>query len=143
MIRALLIWLLVLALPVQGALAATTVSCGPNHAARAATTAVGDTLGTGAARLQHVSAAHADADATDRGAEPMAAEPTATPDELAPSDVQTCSVCASCCSSAAIHEPPAKLPVVEPAAAHFAALAPAVEPFAAGGPERPPRPLLA
>jgi hypothetical protein len=132
MVRVLLTWLLALALPVQGVVAATMVLCGPNHHDRAAAAAVAHDAD--AAHEPHDVAAHSHHEAGDE---------TATPDKFAQSDIQKCSVCASCCSAAAIHDTIPKLPVFEPVAAEFAALASAIEPFASGGPDRPPRHVLA
>lgn len=125
-LRTLLIWLLALALPAQGVMAATMVLCGPNHHERASAVA--------AAHRLPDAAAHAEATAVDEAA---------TPDRFAQSDLHKCSVCASCCSAAAIHDTVPKLPVLEPVSAQFTALVSAVEPFAAAGPDRPPRQLLA
>ena len=69
----------------------------------------------------------------------MAADDTSPSDKFAQPDTQKCSVCAACCSAAAIYDALPKLPVLEPAAADFAAVVPAVEPFSADGPDRPPR----
>ena len=142
MARTLLIWLLALALPAQGVMAATMVFCGPNHHGQASAVAPAH---------HHVDAAHQPQDSTAHShegitgaqAENTACDDTAAPDKVAQSSTQKCSVCASCCSAAAIHDTVPKLPVLEPVAADFAALTPAVEPFAAGGPDRPPRPFLA
>lgn len=139
MLRTLLIWLLALALPVQGVMAATMVFCGPNHHDRAAAVA----HDADAAHQPHDVAAHSHHEAADGQAQNTAANESAAPDKFVQSDMQKCSVCASCCSAAAIHDTVPKLPVLEPAAAAFAALASAVEPFAADGPDRPPRHLLA
>ena len=141
MVRMLLIWLLALALPAQGVIAATMVFCGPNHHDRAAAAAVAHDAD--AAHQPHDFAAQAHHEAADKQAESTASDEIATPGKFAQSDMQKCSVCASCCSAAAIHDTVAKLPVFEPVAADFAALAPAVEPFAADGPDRPPRHILA
>lgn len=141
MIRTLLIWLLALALPAQGVLAATTVFCGPSHHAPASGVAV-DHHADAAQQLQD-SAAHSNQAATDARPENMAADDTATPDKFAQSGMQKCSVCASCCSAAAIHDTVPKLPVLAPAAVHLSVQAAAVEPFAADGPDRPPRHILA
>lgn len=133
MIRALLIWLLILALPAQGAMAATMAFCGPNHLDRA--------VAAGAphdARAAH--SHHAVAEGDD---ESTLASESAALDKFAQSDLQKCSVCAACCSAAAIHDATPKLPVLAPAPADFAALNPVVEPFSADGPERPPRRLVA
>ena len=137
----LLIWLLALALPAQGVIAATMVFCGPNHHDGASAAAVAHDAD--AAHQPHDVAAHSHHEAADGQAESTAADETSAPDKFSPSGMQKCSVCASCCSAAAIHDTVPKLPVFEPAATDFAALAPAVEPFAADGPDRPPRHLLA
>ena len=141
MVRTLLIWLLALALPAQGVMAATMVFCGPNHHDRASAAAVAHDAD--AAHQLHDVAAHSHHEAADGQAENTASDETATPDKFAQSNMQKCSVCASCCSAAAIHDTVAKLPVFEPVAADFAAMAPAVAPFAADGPDRPPRLFLA
>lgn len=141
MMRQLLICLLALALPMQGALAAAMVWCGPNHHDRAAVAAVAHTAAATQQGLQL--AAPAQVAGTADQVEVLGADETAAPSRFATTDMNKCSVCAACCSSAAIHQAQPKLPVVEPAAADFAALASSVEPFAAGGPERPPRPVLA
>jgi len=137
--RTLLIWLLALALPAQGVVAATMVFCGPNHHDRAAAAAAHDADAAhqpqDSAAPSHHAAAHRQADDASDG--------TAADHKFARSDLHKCSVCASCCSAAAIHDAVPKLPVLEPAAADFSFLAPAVEPFAADGPDRPPRRLPA
>ena len=141
MVRTLLIWLLALALPAQGVIAATMVFCGPNHHDGASAAAMAHDAD--AAHQQHDVAARSHHEAADGQAENAVSDETAAPDKFSPSSMQKCSVCASCCSAAAIHDTVAKLPVFEPVAADFAALAPAVEPFAADGPDRPPRHILA
>lgn len=81
--RIVLTWLLALALPVQGVVAATMQRCAPDHHANAASGhahAHGDV--------------HADAHGTD---------------ESAPAADGTCSVCAACCASAAIAASPLTL----------------------------------
>ena len=133
-VRTFLIWLLALALPAQGVMAATMVFCGPNHHDRAASVA---------AAAHEDGAAHSHHASSDKQAEVPTSNEAAAPDKAAQAGMQKCSVCASCCSAAAIPEAVPKLPVLEPGAADFAAPASAVEPFAADGPERPPRHLLA
>ena len=133
MIRALLIWFLAVALPVQGAMAATMAFCGPNHHERA----------TAAAAPHHADPAHAHHAAAGHHDESTPASETATPDKFAQSDLQKCSVCAACCSAAAMHDATPKLPVLEPAHADFASLNAIVEPFSVDGPDRPPRRLVA
>jgi hypothetical protein len=133
MARILLIWLLALALPAQGVIAATMVFCGPNHHHRASV----------AAAAHDAYAAHSHHHDADRHGDAMTADDTVAPDKFAQSVLQKCSVCASCCSTAAICDTVPKPPILKPVAAHFAALATHVEPFAADGPDRPPRRLLA
>jgi len=141
MTRTLLIWLLALALPAQGVMAATMVFCGPDHRDQASATVAAHDAGV-AHDAMHFNA-QSDHAAQDSRAGEAAADETAAPDKFASSDMQKCSVCASCCSAAAIHDTVPKLPVLEPVAADFAALAPTIEPFAADGPDRPPRHILA
>lgn len=139
MFRTLLIWLLAVALPAQGVMAATMVFCGPDHDDRAV--ALTSAHGAGPAHQPHASIA--DSDDAAAQAQPTASIETAAPDDLAQAGAQKCSVCAVCCSTAAIHDTALALPRVEPVAADFARLAPEVEPFATGGPDRPPRHILA
>lgn len=141
MVRTLLIWLLALALPVQGVIAATMVLCGPNHHDQASTVEV--THHADAVHQPHDSPAHPHDAIADTLAEDTASAESAPADKFTQAAIQKCSVCASCCSAAAIHDTVPKLPVLEPMAADFPTLASAVEPFATDGPDRPPRHLLA
>jgi hypothetical protein len=142
MVRAVLIWCLALALPAQGVLAATMAFCGPNHPVGAS--AVTATQDDGhAARHAQESAAHSGMGAAHDHAEDAISHESAAADTFAQSDLQKCSVCASCCSATAIHDTAPKLPVPEAASARFAAPVSIVEPFAADGPDRPPRHILA
>jgi hypothetical protein len=160
-IRTLLIWWLALALPAQGVAAATMALCGPNHhgAAQAAPSpradaeaahhgsavqaldphhAAHDGAGHAGHPGAHHGAPHAEAAQADEG--PSSAQ---APTKLKPADSHKCSACASCCSAAAL---PASAPAVaepEHGATVFATLEPSVEPFAADGPDRPPRTILA
>jgi hypothetical protein len=141
MVRTLLIWLLVLALPAQGAMAATMAFCGPNHH--------GSTAAASAPHDGH--AVHEDHEHTAQGQAHSVGDPAsdtvsaASPasKNLGQADVQKCSVCASCCSATAVWGTVPKLPVVEPATTVFAEVVSVVQPFAADGPDRPPRIVLA
>jgi hypothetical protein len=65
--------------------------------------------------------------------------PTST---LAQAEPHKCSVCAACCTAAAVsNESPL---IAEPSAGPvvFLSVVQSVAPFAAGGPDRPPRPLV-
>ena len=97
-IRTLLVWLIVLALPVQGASAATMAFCGPAHhgggPARTAVTTSGaeHSHHSGAEAANHFEAGMAaGADVADDASSMLKASQAAK---------QKCSVCASCCSVA-------------------------------------------
>ena len=145
MIRTLLIWLMVLALSAQRAVAATMVSCGPNH--HGGVTATGAQEAASADQSQPRSPAQ-----ISRGHHDMAAQAdqadsasAASRESSQGSDAvqQKCSACASCCSIGAILSPLLAVlaPVFSPAV--FSAVAFTVDAFAADGPDRPPRIVLA
>lgn len=139
MVRALLICLLALALPMQGAVAAAIVFCGPQHHDAACAAAAAPRAGSAPLALAALSAV---ADAHGQ-AEGLDADETAASAKSAAAGLHKCSACAACCVPAAILQAPAKPPLVEPAAANFATLVPTVERYAASGPDRPPRPVPA
>jgi hypothetical protein len=139
LLRTLLIWLLALAVPAQGAAAATMAFCGPNHHGGEQTS----TASSDFAEHSH----HGDAT---RHAEEHAA---ALADESDASDAsalvkashaakQKCSACASCCSLGAILSTVPVVPVADSAATVFSTVVPTVDAFAADGPDRPPRYVL-
>jgi len=143
MLRTILIWLLVLALPAQGAIAATMVFCGPSHhgSSVVATSAAVDDAHAEHHQHSHTTQAHDDV--ADGGANDSASAESAAPASPGQADTKKCSVCASCCSANAIHSTAAKLPVLEPGRTLFTIVVPVIEPFAADGPDRPPRHSLA
>ena len=147
LIRTLLVWLLALAVPAQGATAATMALCGPIHQGQRSSVASVDHHLHG--RHQPVQHQHGQAD---RSAGADGGRATSAVDGAAPSgpaqpsphtDNHKCSACAVCCTVTALPSALPTLPAVEPSTARFAAVVIAVEAFAADGPERPPRPLLA
>ena len=140
MIRKLLIWLLMLAIPAQGVSAATMAVCGLAHQGGVA--AAGDahhpaTAGHGhenpESRLAHDQPmAHAmAAAASDAG--------TADEAESGCADKHPCNVCGSCCSTGPLLSDGPGWPEPEAAPAAFPAIVATVDPFAAVGLERPPR----
>jgi hypothetical protein len=150
--RVLWIWLLVLALPVQAVTAATMAYCGPGHLPGPVGTASHDLRadhdhsGHGQAQGpgEHAGhgAVHAHPHADDSGAPslpPASGSAPVTEAWLAHADDHECSACASCCSAAAIPSIGMQLPVPEHPPTVFVAVVPAVEKFAAAGPDRPPR----
>lgn len=142
--RVLLVWLLVLAVPTQAAATVTMAFCGPNHHDRGAPARVPQA--TTAEHAHHGSVApdqkhgHA-APLPDEGA--LALLDVPSPVESIGASIHKCSACASCCSAAAIFDtvPAVLAPAI--GAIAFAAFAQSVDPFAAAGPDRPPRTVLA
>lgn len=136
--RTALMWLLLLALPLQGVAAATMLGCGPNHHR--------NTEGAGAAGVhQHQHAGHDghshDLPASDveSAAADVAGDPGTSSHALDKGAKSKCSVCAACCIGAA-------LPAAALLFARFdtvespAALTPASHVgFFTDGPDRPPR----
>ncbi len=144
LLRIALIWLLAVALPFQGAVAATMLACGPAHQGGAAHGPALQHLhddGAGEAAVMQSDASHdhhhhdaAAASADDEGASAAASSSPGS---------SKCSVCASCCTASALPAPPLQF---LPAAASesiqaFATSQPVA--FLTGGPERPPRSPLA
>ncbi len=148
LIRALLIWLLVLAVPAQGAAAAIMAFCGPHHHG-----------GVAAAQIQPAAAAshtHHDGVVASVHEHPQAAavadeDPSATSvsadsvasDKVSDASKHKCSACASCCSVGAILSSMLAVPAPVFTPTVFSAVVPSVDPFAADGPDRPPRIVLA
>ena len=141
LIRTLLIWLMVFAVPAQGAAATTMAFCGPNHHGGAAATHA-QQAGLAAhsnhrndaqsAHAHHGMAAQADAD-------DLASAASAAPSQGSHTAKQKCSACASCCSISALLSPTLAVPALAVTPTVFNAVVPTVDAFAADGPDRPPR----
>lgn len=158
LIRSLLIWLLVLAVPAQGAAVVTMVGCGPKHhgvgAARAllapavmphAHTALQVAGAHDHPALAAPQAGHADGaghagDSGDATASTGQAPHTAS---AGSADLHKCSVCASCCSAGAILSTVSSVPARVISREVFADVLVCVDAFAADGPDRPPRAVVA
>lgn len=145
LIRTLLVWLPVLAVPAQGAAAATMAFCGPNHhggaaASSAAQAGSAERANHHGAELSapghHDMAVQADED------DSASASPAAT-SQGSHAVKQKCSACASCCSLGAILSPLLAVPAPAVTPTVFSAVVPTVSAFAADGPDRPPRIVLA
>ncbi len=150
-IRTALIWLMAVALPVQGAAAATMLTCGPgHHGPSAAHSHVdGDPAHVHTDSESHTDAeermVHGSGDASSPGHAHASADggPSATADgNEVHRAAGKCSACASCCTVAvlptsilSIAPPPAPDRVVTVFQAQAAV-------FMTGGPERPPRTIL-
>jgi hypothetical protein len=139
LIRTLCVWLLVLAVPAQNVAAATMAFCGPAHHA-------------GAPALVHEHAHHGTNVASAHEHHEMAAQgddgasasvDDATPAKASSAGQHTCSACASCCSAGAIFDTVLAVPAPIVAPAVFPTVVASVDPFAAAGPDRPPRTVLA
>jgi hypothetical protein len=137
----LLIWLLVLAVPAQGAAAATMAFCGPNHHGGGSPRA--EVSATSSEHSHHgdAMAGHeldADADAVVASADEVSVVVKASQ-----AAKQKCSVCASCCSLGAILTTVPVVPASDSAPTVFTTVVPTVGAFAADGPDRPPRYVVA
>ena len=138
-----MMWLLLLALPLQGYAASTMLNCGPNHH-----------------RMRDASVG-SQADSSDHAAHGRYQHPTdaANPDEMAASGDHTddgnslhhlsklskfkCSACAACCMGVALPPPPLAFLSFPPASAPTPNVsAPHVD-FVSSGLDRPPRLFLA
>lgn len=145
LIRTLLIWLLVLTVPAQGVAAATMAFCGPNHHGGAAATLARQAASAGHSHHgSDAQRAHQHHEAAAQAAEAG----SASADSHAPSPgnqtaKQKCSACASCCSIGALLSPALVVPAPDLTPTAFCAVVPNVDPFAADGPDRPPRIALA
>lgn len=150
LMRSLLIWWLVLAVPAQAAAVAAMVGCGSRHQAAAVVGAeVGhrphghahDHAAGQAAHDHHRSTASAGpADAAQASA---SGSPAPDANAVLSADAHRCSACASCCSAGAILNTVHSVPMPEFAVAVFEDWAASVAPFAVDGPDRPPRSRLA
>jgi hypothetical protein len=157
-IRFALLWLLAVALPFQGAVAATMIACGPNHHGAAAVVpqktghdrqadVAPTSVGHDHAQHQHGMAHHSKAAATaDHGSHASGvvasddSQQGAQPQKVANSK---CSVCATCCTAAAL--PSSAISFDSPPLAdrvHFFFASHAAV-FMTDGPDRPPRTSLA
>ena len=145
LIRALLIWLLVLAVPAQGVAAATMAFCGPNHhgggaAAQMRATAPanhGHHDGTVASEHEHPQASAVADEASSASTAAVASA------KVSDASKHKCSACASCCSVGAILSSVLAVPAPVFTPTVFSVVVPSVDTFAADGPDRPPRMVLA
>ena len=140
-IRIAVMWLLAAAIPLQGFAAVTVHRCAANHHQRAAAAPAF----VHADPVAHPHAGHHPAGATlsDPQEGDDSAQTVEAKDGVQQSAKGSCSLCASCCTAAAL---PATIVAFD--AAVFvepltAAPGGSVAPFLTDGPERPPRSLLA
>lgn len=138
-IRFFLLWVMMLAIPIQGIAASAMLHCGPNHAEQAPFyTAVVDHVQHG-----HAGQSGAHEDITAAGSFSAASGDDADSDSRS-TDVTKlgkfkCSACASCCSAVAILHSVAAISVVEIVFDRDASPVADRPGFVTDGPERPPR----
>ena len=143
-VRTLLIWLLVLAIPAQGAAAATMAFCGPNHHGEEAI----EVQWVEPAEYEHLDSGamtiHGHHDVTAQVDQASSApEGFAVTGKLSNPDTHKCGACASCCSIGAILNSVRAVPAPVFTPTLFSTVVPCVDTFAADGPDRPPRIVLA
>lgn len=145
LIRTLLIWLLVLAVPAQGAVAATMAFCGPNHHGGGAAAQV--QAATPGNHAHHGSSAPTDHEhpqvAAQAGEDASASATSVASAKASQASKHKCSACASCCSVGAILSSVLAVPAPVFTPTVFSAVVPSVDTLAADGPDRPPRLVLA
>jgi hypothetical protein len=139
-IRKLWVCMLMLALPVQATLAVTQAFCTAHQHGGAAVYAVA----AANASMTAAAATTRTAVALDDGCPHAASGDASSPPQNDPASAADapCSACAVCCAPGAIPALTQRLPVAAPAPTVFGAIDAAVEAFASGGPDRPPRRAL-
>lgn len=142
LVRTLLIWLLVLAIPAQGVAAATMAFCGPKHHGGVAAASAGLAATAGHVRgglEATVAHEHPRADTN----APVADDPgVSAKAKIGSADQHKCNVCGACCSTGALMSAVPTVVAADAASTAFSTVVATVDPFAADGPDRPPRILL-
>ena len=142
LIRTLLIWLLVLAIPAQGVAAATMAFCGPKHHGGVAAAAA-DLAATAGHAHGGLEATVADEHPRADASAPVADEPgVSAKARIGSADQHKCNVCGACCSTGALMSAVPTMLAVDAASTAFSSVVATVDPFAADGPDRPPRNIL-
>jgi hypothetical protein len=143
-LRSLLIWLMVLAMPVQAVAAAGMQHCGAAHRLMQVGSSAAVALDGHDPVHEATPHQHPDADAGGLDIEMSAGDPSdAGLNTTALGDDYTCSACANCCSAVALPASLVRLPA--PSVEDHAAALPATDvvSFMPGGIDRPPRTVLA
>ncbi len=134
LLKAALVWLVMLAIPAQGFAAATMLFCGPMH----------ERMGAGTA------SAHAHSNGVEPGHDHHAApmeraagaglsDATFDPERSGEFAKSTCSACANCCVGTALVAVSASLPLIDAASEPVVSIVPHSIGFVTDGPKRPPR----
>ena len=139
MFRAVLTWLLVVALPAQGFAAATMLNCGPNHHRPVV-------MELSAHAHDHASHGHSGqhgAAATAGSVDDPELAGTSARFESADMTQAKCSACANCCSALAILSAAPVVAKPRPAVVRFPVWQQPLQPVDLSGLKRPPRPFFA
>lgn len=135
-------WLLMAAIPVQGLAAGMMITCGPNHERMGQVVEHGQHQIDGVHHDSEVGSSSSDADLA--SVEESLTAPLATPDSpLTTFGEFKCSACAACCTAAAIPAAVTTFGASTPTALLTSIRVSRAPVFLTGGPERPPRLLLA
>lgn len=142
--RAVLVWMVMFAIPMQGISASTMLLCGPSHHRQQ------QAAQSGHDHAQHGHAdhrGHAASDAVEEAASANAGadEVSGSPQWMGsaePSNLK-CSACAVCCSAVALLQVLPLMAAAQVNASVYPPLSMAYQGFVADGPQRPPRPFLA
>ncbi|NML16932.1 hypothetical protein HHL10_18280 [Azohydromonas sp. G-1-1-14] len=124
-----MMWLLAVALPLQGSVAATLRVCGPGH----------ERMAVVMAHVAHDHASHHHDDAPAFSHD----EASSATQDLHKNAQHTCSACAACCVTAALPADTLRFEAAIGAAGPPPAFLPSPAAFLTDGPDRPPRSLLA
>ena len=136
-----LVWLVMLAVPAQGFAAATMLFCGPMHERMSGTMAAEGSAHHHAAGTEsgHEHHAASSSEAAHEAPATNAAD-LGKADDLAKF---SCSACATCCVGVALVGSAIPLPQAAQAGERIVSISPPQTFFVTGGPQRPPRSVLA
>jgi hypothetical protein len=144
-LRTFLMWLLMLAISVQGFAAAAMLHCGPGHQRQQhVAAAVDGHEGHAADHGQHGHSGHQASHGMSAAGDDVASDGVASDDSGAPASLAAakCSACSYCCYATAIVGTLPSVGVAAPDTAPDAVAPPRVEGIVPDGLDRPPRPLL-
>ena len=141
-LRFLVVWLVAIALPVQGIAGVTLAHCAKGQERMGAAVPVtahqhaGQDDAVAHRHDRHASQGIAAADLAQAAQEPVKT------DKMSHLGQHTCSSCESCCSGSALSSAMPRMPQVAAAQAVFAEEVVSVDAFVSSGPDRPPRTCL-
>jgi len=137
--RLALIWLLAVALPLQGLSAATMLACNPDQHDHAPAVATGHVHADASVELHSDAQVPGASSHQHAGLDPSGAGETSLDDGAS----QKCSACASCCTSAAVPSQAVSFDAVKPTDFFAPLVARTIAAYVTEGLERPPRSVFA